>query len=65
MASEPALLSPRQASERIAHAVSADTLRRWAREGRIRSVRLPSGRLLFPADAIDAVVSEPEREPAA
>jgi len=35
--------------------VTGDTMRRWAAEGRVRSVRLPSGQLRFERSDIDAI----------
>jgi excisionase family DNA binding protein len=32
------------------HGVHPETIRRWAREGRISYLRSPSGRISFPAD---------------
>ncbi len=36
--------------------VSVDTLRRWSREERIRTVRLPSGRLRVPSSELDRIL---------
>jgi excisionase family DNA binding protein len=50
------LLSPTDAAKRIG--VNPRTLKRWAADGKIRHVRLPSGRFRFPADVVDEVLAE-------
>jgi hypothetical protein len=58
MAAQPAHLTPAEAVERLAEAgisVSEDTLRRWARAKRLAAIELPSGRLLFRVEDIDAI----------
>ena len=42
------LLTPGEMGRRCG--VSAETIRRWARQGRIDYLRSPSGRMLFPAN---------------
>lgn len=41
----PDLLPPSEAAELLG--ISSETLRRWAEDGKIRHVKLPSGRRLF------------------
>lgn len=43
-----ALLTPGEMARRCG--VSPETIRRWARQGRIDYVRSPSGRIRFPED---------------
>lgn len=60
MTQPPVLLTPAQAVERLAKAgvnVTEETVRQWARVDQIRHTRLPSGRYLYPADAIDAITA--------
>ena len=38
--------------------VSADTLRRWAREGRLKSVRLTRRKLLYLRSEIEALATD-------
>lgn len=59
----PVLLTPAQAAERIG--VHARTLKRWAADGKVRHVRLPSGRFMFPASVVDEVLAEHDPEEAA
>ena len=40
--------------------VSSDTLRRWARAGKVRHVLLPSGRMRFYAEDIEALLEPVE-----
>ncbi len=47
------LLTPREAAERLA--VHPETLRRWAREGRISAVKLPGGAVRFRPEDIAAL----------
>lgn len=52
------LLTPSQVVERLAEsgiAVVEETVREWARTGRLAAVRLPSGRFLFRPEDIDAI----------
>jgi excisionase family DNA binding protein len=49
----PPLLTAGQVAKRFA--TSTDTVRRWAREGRIPSVTLPSGRTVYRREEIDAI----------
>lgn len=42
--------------------VSSDTLRRWAKAGRVRHVLLPSGRMRFYAEDIEALLEPVEVE---
>ena len=57
------LLTPTDAAGRIG--VHPRTLKRWALEGKVRHIRLPSGRFLFPEDVIAEVLTEriPEETP--
>lgn len=57
------LLSPTDAAELIG--VNPRTLKRWAAAGKVRHVRLPSGRFRFPADVVDEVLAERIPEDAA
>lgn len=53
-----ALLSARQVVERWPRSgLSRNQLWRWAREGRLRVVRLPSGRVMFPVSAIEELLT--------
>lgn len=59
------LLTPVAAAERIG--VHPRTLKRWAQAGKVRHVRYPSGRFMFPASVVDEVhdIVEPEPQDAA
>jgi predicted site-specific integrase-resolvase len=63
MTQESRLLTPSQASQRLREAglvVSDETLRTWAKAGRVPATRLPSGRYVFrPAD-VDAILADPQ-----
>jgi excisionase family DNA binding protein len=48
-------LTASQAAERLD--VTAETVRAWARSGKIKVVRHPSGRMRFPAAAIEAIAN--------
>lgn len=51
-------LTPAEAAERLTAAgvpVSDDTLRRWAKSGRVPCIRLPFGRIRFRTEDIDAL----------
>ncbi len=54
------LLTPAEAALRIG--VHPRTLKRWALQGKVRHVRYPSGRFMFPADVVDEAlaISEPD-----
>lgn len=52
----PELLSPTEAAQRIG--VNARTLKRWAADGKVRHIRLPSGHFRFPVDVVDEVLAE-------
>lgn len=54
LAVAPLLLSPTEAAERIG--VHPRTLKRWANAGKVRHVKHPSGRFLFPEDVVDEVM---------
>jgi excisionase family DNA binding protein len=60
-------LSPSEAADRLG--VHAHTLKRWARDGKIRGFRTPGGHWRFRQADLDEFVAsrvrEPEREPAA
>lgn len=49
--------------------VSDETLRRWVEQGKVRHLRLPSGRLRFRREDLNEILTpvepEPETEPAA
>ena len=47
------LLTPAEAATRLG--VSSRTLSRWAKDGLIDSVRLPTGHLRIPAGAVEAI----------
>lgn len=49
------LLTPAEAAARLR--VTTKTLRRWALAGQIEAVRLPSGQMRYPADALPGVDS--------
>jgi excisionase family DNA binding protein len=49
----PRLLRPAQAAEALN--IDVKTLARWATQGRIHSIRLPSGHRRYYADVIDAI----------
>jgi excisionase family DNA binding protein len=53
----PDLLTPAEAADRLR--VTTKTLRRWAEAGNIAAVRLPSGQLRYPAEAV-AAIADPE-----
>ena len=53
-------LTASEAAERLTAAgivVSEDTVRRWAKRGQLSAIELPSGRLLFRPEDIDALTS--------
>lgn len=49
------LLTPQEAGARLK--VTPKTIQRWAAEGAIASVTLPSGRIRIPSEAIDALLA--------
>lgn len=51
----PDLLTPADAAELLG--ISGETLRRWAKEGTVRHVKLPSGRRLFYKADIEALLT--------
>lgn len=52
-------LSPSEAGELVPGGVTAVTVRKWCRLGRVPgAVQLPSGRWKVPASAIDAMISD-------
>ena len=51
MTPKPVLLTTAEAAPLLG--ISTNTLIRWAKDGRIAHVRLPSNRLRFPQSAID------------
>lgn len=59
------LLTPAEAALRIG--VHPRTLKRWAIDGKVRHVRRPSGRYLFPASVVEDVhaIHEPDGPEAA
>lgn len=52
--SQVLLLRPGEAAS-VLH-VSIQTLRNWARQGKIRCVRTPTGQLRYPKDAVRALL---------
>lgn len=56
MAPLPALLTASEVAERAR--VSAETVRRWVREGQLPAITLPSGTLRFRAEDIDALLRQ-------
>lgn len=64
MTQDAAKLTPREAADRLAArgvSVHPETLKRWAKRGQVPAVKLPSGRLLFAPDDIDALASPSEQ----
>lgn len=59
----PKLLTSGEAAKLVG--VSPDTLRRWAKSGRVRHVVTPSRRILFDPADIEAIYRtvDPDREP--
>jgi excisionase family DNA binding protein len=60
MASVEPYLTPAEAAARLTRAgipVSEDTVRRWAKSGRLPSAKLPFGRVRFRPEDIDALAS--------
>ncbi len=55
MAPHPGSLTTGQAADRLG--VGAATVRRWAKEGRVRHVVLPSGRMRFDPADLDAYLA--------
>lgn len=53
-------LSPLEAAQIIG--VSADTVRRWAKQRKIRFRRNPSGRILIPVTEVSSILREIEPE---
>lgn len=53
MSNTAPLLTPPEAAARLA--IHPETLRRWAREGRVAVVRLPSGQMRFRPEDIAAL----------
>lgn len=51
----PALLTASEVAARAG--VSAETVRRWVREGNLAAIELPSGRLRFSPADVDALLS--------
>jgi excisionase family DNA binding protein len=58
-AMRPDLLTPAEAAARLG--VTTKTVRRWAEAGLIEAVRLPSGQLRYPADAVTAAAQPTEQ----
>lgn len=59
----PDLLTPAQAGEVLG--VSDETMRRWAKEKRVRHVRLPNGQVRFRREHLEDVLRPVEPEDAA
>lgn len=62
MSNAPRLLTVTEAQQRLADsglAVTDETIRRWAIDGKVPAIRLPSGQYRFRAEDVDAVLTEP------
>ncbi|SFE52377.1 DNA binding domain-containing protein, excisionase family [Actinoplanes philippinensis] len=55
-ASKPELLTAKEAGEALG-GVSDETVNRWARDGRIACITLPSGQRRFRREVIDAILA--------
>lgn len=51
-------VTPKEASERLG--VTTQTLRNWARSGKIEKIKLPSGHLRYDVDGLIAAMKAPE-----
>jgi excisionase family DNA binding protein len=60
-ASEPKLLRPGEVA--AIFGVNAKTVARWAKEGRLRSLRTPGGHMRLYADDVRALMAEQQMEP--
>lgn len=63
MTQQPAYITPPEAARRLTEAgvpVSAETLKRWVRQGKIRAYRAPSGHIRFrPEDVTPEALMTP------
>lgn len=59
LADEP-LLSPREAADRLQ--VSETSVRRWVKLGRLKAIRLPSGRRKVRLSEVEAILSNDTAE---
>jgi excisionase family DNA binding protein len=60
-ATEPKLLRPGEVA--AIFGVNAKTVARWAKEGRLRSLRTPGGHMRLYADDVRALMAEQQKEP--
>jgi excisionase family DNA binding protein len=60
-ATEPKLLRPGEVA--AIFGVNAKTVARWAKEGRLRSLRTPGGHMRLYADDVRALMAEQQTEP--
>lgn len=61
----PKLLSVTEAQRRLAERglpVTDETLRRWAIDGKVPAIRLPSGQYRFKVEDVDGVLTMPASE---
>ncbi len=61
VAGEPTLLRPGEVA--AIFGVNAKTVARWAKEGRLRSLRTPGGHMRLYADDVRALMAEQQMEP--
>ena len=61
-ATEPKLLRPGEVA--AIFGVNAQTVARWAKEGRLRSLRTPGGHMRLYADDVRALMAEQQTETA-
>jgi predicted site-specific integrase-resolvase len=60
MTQVPPFLTAPQVAQRLTEAglpVSEETVRQWAKSGRLASVKLPNGRHRFRPEVVDAIVN--------
>jgi excisionase family DNA binding protein len=60
-ATEPKLLRPGEVA--AIFGVNAKTVARWAKEGRLRSLRTPGGHMRLYADDVRALMADQQTEP--
>lgn len=61
MTQVPPLLTAPQVAQRLTEAglpVSDETVRQWAKAGRLASVKLPNGRHRFRPEVVDAILQD-------
>jgi excisionase family DNA binding protein len=63
MTSLPSLLTANEVAEEFR--LDPETIRRWARDGQIKSIRLPSGLYRFRREDIEAMLATSTEEQAA